>query len=526
MDDFDYIVVGSGIAGLYASLLAREHGSVLLLTKGSIEESNTRWAQGGIAAAIGEDDSPELHLEDTLRAGAGLVDETAARVLVENGADAISELVRLGVAFDTEGGEMMLGREGAHSVNRVVHAGGDATGAHIELSLSRLARMSRITILEHAQAVDLLMAGETVVGVSVLNTSDGTLRDYRGHFTLLATGGLGQLYRVTTNPAVATGDGIAMAYRAGAETSDMEFVQFHPTALRMPGVPVFLISEAVRGEGGFLRNGEGEAFMPRYHELADLAPRDVVARAILTELQASGADHLLLDVTHLDSAKVRARFPQIYHYCLEAGLDVTQRPIPVSPAAHYMMGGVRTDTWGQTTLVGLYAIGECANTGVHGANRLASNSLLETVVFARRAVARTLAGTTEPLPPAPETFFEGGPAETESSAAGPLSLSALQELMWREVGIIRDANSLQRARAALGSDASPAPGTFERQRVELRNLLTCARLVTSAAQIRTESRGAHFRSDFPTTDEHWRRHVVFRRASAGTGTVKVHAVVA
>jgi L-aspartate oxidase len=525
VDDFDYIIVGSGIAGLYASLLARAHGSVLLLTKGSIEESNTRWAQGGIAAAIGEDDSPELHLEDTLRAGAGLVDEAAARVLVENGPEAISDLVRLGVPFDTEGGEIVLGREGAHTVNRVVHAGGDSTGAHIELSLSQLARMSRITILENAQAIDLLLDGGSVAGLSVLDTSAETVRQYRGRFNVLATGGLGQLYRVTTNPAVATGDGIAMAYRAGAEVSDMEFFQFHPTALRLPGAPVFLISEAVRGEGGLLRNEDGEAFMPRYHELADLAPRDIVARAILTELEDSESDHVYLDVTHLESAKVRARFPQIHRHCLDHGLDITEQPIPVSPAAHYMMGGVRADTWGRTTLPGLYAIGECANTGVHGANRLASNSLLETVVFARRAVASTLAGTNQPLAPAEEPFAEPQSVDVQSIAEEPLSRSGLQEMMWREVGIIRSEDSLGRASAALAA-APVASAPRRRQDVEMRNLLTCGRLVATAARVRTESRGGHYRSDFPESSGEWRRHIVFRRSSSAHAVEPRASIVA
>jgi L-aspartate oxidase len=506
---YDYIVVGSGIAGLYAALLAREHGSVLLLTKGSIEESNTRWAQGGIAAPIGDDDSPQLHLEDTIRAGAGLVDEEAARVLVENAAEAIAELVRLGVPFDTADGEMILGREGAHSVRRVVHAGGDATGARIELTLSSVARMSGITILEYAQAIELKVVDGHVCGLRALDTRSNSVVSYEARFVILATGGLGQMYGVTTNPAVATGDGVALAYRAGAEVADMEFVQFHPTALRLPGVPVFLISEAVRGEGGVLRNANGEAFMERYHELKDLAPRDVVARAIVSEMKGTESDHVLLDVTHIEASRLRARFPQIYKYCLDHGLDITGAPIPVSPAAHYMMGGVRTNTWGETTLPGLYACGECADTGVHGANRLASNSLLETVVFARRAVERTLS---EP----------GGQEATSRSAVTlphmqghaerPLSLEALQWLMWQDVGIVRSAESLEEARGTLAAwERQVKP--VDRPSHELENLVLAARLTTEAALMRTESRGGHYRSDFPERKEEWRRRIVFRAAA-------------
>jgi L-aspartate oxidase len=506
---YDYIVVGSGIAGLYAALLAREHGSVLLLTKGSIEESNTRWAQGGIAAPIGDEDSPELHLADTIRAGAGLVDEEAARVLVDNAAEAIAELVRLGVPFDTADGEMILGREGAHSVSRVVHAGGDATGAQIELTLSNVARMSGITILEHAQAIELLLDGERVCGLSALDTRNNTVASYRGRFVVLATGGLGQMYQVTTNPVVATGDGIALAYRAGAELADMEFVQFHPTALQLPGVPVFLISEAVRGEGGVLRNVDEVAFMEHYHEMKDLAPRDVVARAILSELKETDSDHVLLDVTHVEASRLRARFPQIYKYCSDHGLDITREAIPVSPAAHYMMGGVRTNTWGETTLQGLYACGECADTGVHGANRLASNSLLETVVFARRAIERTVdapngranaCGTALPLP------------RVDGEAKEALSLSALQRVMWRNVGIIRSRESLEEARTALAGWVAQV-NPVDRQSHELGNLVLAARLTTEAALMRTESRGAHYRSDCPEALDEWRRRIVFRAAA-------------
>src|SRR6185295_4955685 len=387
---YDYIIIGSGIAGLYAALLARQHGSVCVLTKGSIDECNTKYAQGGIAAAVGADDDPELHFKDTIDAGAGLVDPEAARILVEAAADRIHDLVTFGVPFDSADGEVALGREAAHSRNRILHAGGDSTGAHIEISLSSLARMSRITIKEYVQVEEIVVEGGHATALIALDTRTNATTRFDAGAIILATGGVGQLFRVSTNPEVATGDGIALAYRAGAEVQDMEFIQFHPTALRLPGVPIFLISEAVRGEGGLLRNAAGERFMLAYDERAELAPRDIVARAIVSEMQRSGTDRVYLDITHLPAERVTARFPQIYRYCLDHGVDMTKEPVPVSPAAHYMMGGVRTNTWGETTLPGLFACGEAACTGVHGANRLASNSLLETVVFAKRIVERTL----------------------------------------------------------------------------------------------------------------------------------------
>ncbi|MBI4571031.1 MAG: L-aspartate oxidase [Chloroflexi bacterium] len=507
---YDYIIAGSGIAGLYAALLAREHGSVLVLTKGSIEESNTRYAQGGIAAALGPDDSPDLHLRDTIEAGAGLVDEEAARVLVSEAAQRIGDLVRFGVPFDTDGGAVALGREGAHSRSRILHAGGDATGAHIELSLSSLARLSRIDIKEHCLVEEIAVEGGRAAGVATLDTRSNVRETFEGRAVVLATGGCGQLYRVTTNPEVATGDGVAVAYRAGAEVMDMEFIQFHPTALRLPGAPVFLISEAVRGEGGLLKDAQGRRFMPEYDERAELAPRDIVARAIHTELVQSGSDCVYLDVTHLPPERVSARFPQIYRYCLEHGLDITKQPVPVSPAAHYMMGGVRTNVWGDTTLPGFYACGECACTGVHGANRLASNSLLETVVFARRVVDRArAAGETPAAAPRSADAVALPPAQRRESP--PPGRPALQELLWEEAGIVRDGETLRHACATLSAWQAALPEANGRPGHELANLLLCGRLVAEAALLREESRGAHYRRDFPQPRDEWRRHLVFRR---------------
>jgi L-aspartate oxidase len=505
---FDYIIVGSGIAGLYAALKAREHGSVLVLTKGSIDECNTRYAQGGIAAPIGEGDSPQLHLEDTIRAGAGLVDGEAARILTEEAADRIADLVGFGVPFDTLDGEITLGREGAHSLPRILHAGGDATGAHIELTLSSVAKLSRITIMEHCLAARLRLADGAIEGVEALDCRTNTRLDFSCRFLVLATGGAGQLYKVSTNPTVATGDGIAVAYQAGAEVMDMEFFQFHPTALRMPGVQPFLISEAVRGEGGILRNAQGRAFMAEYDPAAELAPRDVVARAILAEMNKSGTDHVYLDVTHLPQSRVTSRFPQIYRFCLEHGLDITTDPIPVSPAAHYTMGGVRTNTWGETNIRGLYACGEAACTGVHGANRLASNSLLETIVFAKRVVQRTLLKEVTVNEPSAEAVSLSAPV---AAHVPPLDLGALQSLMWDKVGIVRDGRSLAEAKAVLSAWQATMPEPTDRPSHELASLLLCARLVTEGALMREESRGAHYRSDFPERSQAWHRHIVFCR---------------
>ena len=512
MRSFDYVIVGSGIAGLYAALMAREHGSVLILTKGSIDEANTKYAQGGIAAAVGPDDSAELHLEDTLDAGAGLVDAEAARILTSEAADRISDLVRFGVPFDSVDGEVALGREAAHSRNRIIHAGGDSTGAHIELTLADLARHSNVTILEHSQAVDVVVKDGAATGVVALDARSQASEEFAGRHVVLATGGCGQLFKVSTNPTVATADGVALGYRAGAEIIDMEFIQFHPTALRLAGVPVFLISEAVRGEGALLINAAGERFMTKVDERAELAPRDIVARAIVSEMARTGDDCVYLDVTHLDPTRTATRFPQIMSYCAKYGLDITKEPVPVSPAAHYMMGGVRTNAWGETNVRNLYACGETACTGVHGANRLASNSLLETVVFAKRIVERTLGTAGGPTAPAADAMPLSGTApERRATGEQPLSLAALQSLMWDKAGIVRDGRGLSEAVQTLATWQASAPRPADRPSHELANLLLAGRLVSEAALARRESRGAHYRTDYPETLESWRRHLVFRK---------------
>lgn len=515
---YDLIVVGSGIAGLYAALQAHERGArVLVVTKGTIEEANTRYAQGGIAAAVGSDDSISLHLQDTIEAGAGLVDEAAARVLVEAAADRIADLVRYGVAFDTENGAVALGREAAHSQSRILHAGGDSTGLEIELSLASLAQREHITVIEHALISRLLVEDGRIAGLEVCYWQTRTYTAYAAPVVVLATGGAGQLYRFTTNPAVATGDGIAVAYRAGAEVMDMEFTQFHPTALRVAGLPAFLISEAVRGEGALLFNAAGERYMPQYDARAELAPRDIVARATFREMARTGADHVLLDITARDATWLAARFPQIYRTCLSAGLDMAHDRIPVSPAAHYTMGGVRTNTWGETTLPGLYAVGEVACTGVHGANRLASNSLLETIVFAERAVRRIFDAPDAawtPLTPAHDAVTRISAAIEFSAAdqhpASPPTRERVQALMWEHVGIERDSAGLREALARLAAWEAMLPTNADRETHELRSLLTCGLLAADAALRREESRGAHFRTDFPEPRTGWQRHLIYR----------------
>jgi L-aspartate oxidase len=510
VNSYDYIIVGSGIAGLYASLMAKEHGSVLILTKGSIEDTNTRYAQGGIAAAIGDNDSAELHYKDTISAGAGLCDAEAVRILVDEAPDRIADLIRFGVPFDTLDGAIALTKEAAHTVPRVLHAGGDATGEHIEVTLSRQVRQSRIKVLEYTLATEIIIEGNRAAGVRTIDCRTGISDEYACRFLILATGGAGKLFKYTTNQDVATGDGIALAYRAGAEICDIEFIQFHPTAIRLPGVHPFLISEAVRGEGGILRNNEGKPFMPGYAREAELAPRDIVARAIIDEMRKTQADRVFLDVTHLPPSLVTTRFPHIYQFCLDHGIDITSSRIPVAPAAHYMMGGVKVNSWGETNIGGLFAAGETANTGVHGANRLASNSLLETIVFGMRIIDRTRSNSGNTPVKASGGALQLGRRKKTAQSAG-LSLLGLQSLMWEKVGIVRSGASLAEAAAVLAHWEELLPPPVDRPSYELNNLVLNARLITEAALVREESRGAHYRTDFPKPVDGWQKHIIFRR---------------
>ena len=507
----DFIVIGAGVAGLRAAIELASSGKVLCLAKREVAESNTQYAQGGIAVALSDEDEIGLHLQDTINAGDGLVNIEAARVLVEEGPPRIEELIAWGTEFDRHGTKLAFTREGAHSRNRVLHAHGDSTGQEIGRALyAKASTIPEIQFLEYEFTFELIVEGGRVCGVRVLDDGNRA-RSIHSRGVVLATGGLGQVCSDTTNPTVATGDGVAMAYRAGAEISDMEFVQFHPTALYVKGAPRFLLSEALRGEGAYLRNMARERFMPKYHELGELAPRDVVARAIAREIDLAGAAEAVvyLDLTHLPADRVRARFPRIYKTCLEYGIDIATDLIPIRPAAHYAMGGVKTDLDGRTTLPGLYAAGECACTGVHGANRLASNSLLEGLVYGARA-ARTLAAEGKT---GASTAAETAVAATEMKSACEKAegvLRQVQAAMWRDVGIVRDGQRLRDVIAELEALRSDVPAPASRKAWEAANVLGTGLLIARSALAREESRGAHYRTDFPDHRAEFLKHSVVR----------------
>jgi L-aspartate oxidase len=511
----DYLIIGSGIAGLRAAAELSPVGDVLILTKAEPDEGNTGHAQGGIAAAVGPGDSPELHASDTLAAGDGLCDERAVQALVEDGPRFVRELIDWGARFDRDAsGELSLAIEGAHSVRRVLHAR-DATGKEIGSVLyRRISAMSNVRAHAHARAVDLVIERSRCTGVRYL-ADDGTIGVARAKAVLLATGGAGHVYRDTTNPQVATGDGIAMAYRAGARVTDLEFVQFHPTALLMPGEPRFLLSEALRGEGARLVNGAGQPFMDRYDPAGDLAPRDRVARGIVLETERTGAVYLSME--HLDPAFVHARFPLISEACRRVGLDLARDRVPVGPAAHYVMGGVQTDLDGRTSIPGVYAAGEVACTGVHGANRLASNSLLEGLVFGARAGCAMREDKPGDWPAEPAKVLEFDPSRhrrtgSRDECGGAATIPEVQDLMWRNVGLFRDRDGLARSLAVLDPawralDERVAAGEpLDAQTWRAASILTVGRLIARAALRREESRGGHYRSDFPQRDDvHWKR---------------------
>jgi L-aspartate oxidase len=547
----DFIVVGSGVAGLRSSIaLAASGARVSVLTKDKASESNTEYAQGGVAVVLSDDDNAELHEEDTLIAGAGLCDPAAVETLVADGTKYIKELIDWGIEFDREGGKLAFTQEAAHSRRRILHAHGDSTGREIVRSLiARAGREKNINLLPFANTESLIVEGGRCAGVRFLDPILRAPREIRAKAVILCTGGAGQLYQHTTNPTVATGDGMAMAYFAGAEMADMEFVQFHPTALSVENAPRFLLSEAMRGEGGILRNVQGERFMGRYDERLELAPRDIVSRSIVAEMRRTGSRHVFLDMTALDNEFLKDRFPKIYETCKFYGLDITKDLLPVSPASHYCMGGIRTDLYGRSTVPGLYAAGEVSCTGVHGANRLASNSLLEGLVFGARAgeaaVGDNLKSEISNLKDEITDFrsaahenaeidglpnIRSGPftsSESSVSSGVPGSQSGrgteistavkkrVKRVMWERVGILRDRDSLQRAIREFEQIAAANLSTSSR------NFVTLALLVAKAALWREESRGGHFRTDFPEPDEKWRHHSVQRVGAAVAASEKI-----
>jgi L-aspartate oxidase len=515
MQKCDFLIVGGGIAGLSAALEFSRHGKVIILTKGKIGETATEKAQGGIAAAIDEiRDSTQYHFEDTIAAGAGLCDEKAVKILVTEGVSRVKQLIEMGAHFDraeTEaGGGYALGLEGAHKRRRILHAG-DTTGEEIQRTLgSKIVSEKLAEIKQYVLGTDLIIENGKCLGIKALDLQNNETEIYLAKATIITTGGLGHVYLYTTNPEVATGDGIAMAYRAGAEVTDMEFVQFHPTSLvhsaelkDIIALPRFLISEAVRGEGATLLNANGERF------ISELASRDIVSRAIFSEMQKTKSDHVYLNLTKLGAEKIKNRFPVIYKTCLERGLDITKDNIPVAPAAHYFMGGIKTDTDGRTSIINLYAAGECASLGIHGANRLASNSLLDGLVYGHRAAiaAKKEKKLTEPKSIKTET----SKPKLKETEIQRLKL-AVKSTMWKETGIVRSADTLSDALQKIEDvmkklDFIP----LTEEEIELKNLATVAKLITKAALDREESRGAHYRSDFPKTDDkNWKKHLVYR----------------
>jgi L-aspartate oxidase len=501
----DFIVIGSGVAGLRASIeLAKSGARVTVLTKDKAQESNTEYAQGGVAVVLSDDDNAELHEEDTLIAGAGLCDVAAVETLVTDGTKYIKQLIEWGIEFDREGGKLAFTQEAAHSRRRILHAHGDSTGKEIVRALIARARQEKtIVLMPFANTESLLVSDERCVGVRFLDPILRAPREISAKAVILCSGGAGQLYQHTTNPPVATGDGMAMAYFAGAEMADMEFIQFHPTALSVENAPRFLLSEAMRGEGGILRNKLGERFMSRYDERLELAPRDIVSRSIVAEMRRTGTREVFLDMTALSEEYLKERFPKIYETCKFYNLNIARDLLPVSPASHYCMGGIRTDLRGRTTVPGLYAAGEVSCTGVHGANRLASNSLLEGLVFGARAGEAAFKDNYELR----ITNYElKNPQSEISNIESGISTAVkkrVKRVMWERVGILRDKDSLRRA---LSEFEQIAQANLS---VSSRNFVTLANLVAKAAMWREESRGGHFRNDFPERDDaNWDKHSI------------------
>ncbi|MBN1257519.1 MAG: L-aspartate oxidase [Planctomycetes bacterium] len=516
----DIVIIGSGVAGLSAALAAAKSSQVLLITKNEFSDCATFQAQGGIAAAL-EEASYEAHLEDTLRAGAGLCNQEMVRILVSEGVERVRELVKAKVPFDRQDGGLAFTIEGGHSARRVLHAEGDATGQTLHRSLLQMAKDDEnINLLEHHFAIDLLHSRQAVFGIICLDTKYNRLLRINCGAVIMASGGLGQVYQETTNPEVATGDGYAICLRAGAVLEDMEFIQFHPTTLYLAGAPRFLISEAVRGEGAYLLTTEGKRFMPSFHELAELAPRDIVSKAIIRTMEATSTNYVLLDLRHLSADLVEERFPNIRAFCSDYGIDITHDAIPVRPACHYMMGGVKTDSLGRTNVENLYACGEVACSEVHGANRLASNSLLEGLVFGHRAgehARENISRNSTSINAAIKFTTRTEPSQ-QIKRNLPLDiddvLHSLRSLAWRELGIFRTGEQLIHAENTINfwsryvlREVFTAASGFEAQ-----NIMTVAKMISRAALLRTESRGAHQRLDYPETDDdHWQKHIQLSR---------------
>jgi len=531
MKQFDFLVLGSGIAGLFYALKMAPHGRIAIVTKKDRAESNTNYAQGGIAAVTSKEDSFELHVRDTLQAGAGLCNEQVVRTIVEEGPARIAELIELGMQFtereilgSTGARELDLGREGGHSKRRILHAK-DITGREVERALlAAVARQSNIQIFENHIAIDLITSqklgyvGENrCLGAHVLDKRSGQVETFAAPVTLLATGGCGKVYLYTTNPDIATGDGVAMAYRAGAAVANMEFIQFHPTCLYHPRAKSFLISEAVRGEGAVLKSLNGVEFMDSYHPLKSLAPRDIVARAIDSEMKKSGAVYVLLDITHKPARFIMDRFPNIYQTCLSYSIDITKEPIPVVPAAHYQCGGVLTNVDGETDIAGLCAVGEVACTGLHGANRLASNSLLEALVCAHRAAQRALAAPRGPSEFKIPAWHSGHAHNPDELVVVSHNWDEIRRAMWDYVGIVRTNKRLQRAQKRIANLQGEIQEYYwdfivTNDLLELRNIATVAQLIIDCALRRPESRGLHYNLDYPEANADWaQRTTVLRK---------------
>ena len=509
MGTYDHVIIGSGLAGLYAAYRASARGKVALLTKSNIRESNSYFAQGGIAAVTGEDDAPSFHLQDTLAAGRGLCDYPPAHLLVNEGPLRVQELIDEGMRFDTENGALALGLEGGHHQKRILHAGGDATGRMItDFLIDKIERAPGIEVFDNHAVVELLVDDRGCFGASAWDLALDKEVVFTGGNTILASGGASAIYKRTTNPRTTTGDGLALAYRAGCEIADMEFVQFHPSAIYTPNGEAYLVSEAVRGEGARLLNSKGERFMAGRHEMAELAPRDVVTRAIFEQMQLRGEEHVYLSLEHMDPLKIKQRFPNIFEKAAALGLDMSRR-LPVAPAAHYTIGGVACDLRGRTTIPHLYACGEVASTGIMGANRLASNSLVECLVFGKRAVEDSFNAPRRPPFPAVNTRFSRDPSRLDDYLALGNEVSSI---MTRDAGIIRSGEGLQRALDQLRQLEKKLP-TTEREYFSRAadNLLTVAALVIRPAIARRESRGGHFRSDYPESDDRYLFHIVQQR---------------